>query len=146
MACKFTKNVAWLEPFYEVAKDLLPKNKLEKVRGFKVPLGKDNQTLAACYSEEGKYQVTISLWIESDSIEKGKVVSRKPRYIEDMLMVFAHELAHVAQPHSVPAQKYHTLQHWELTLRILNRFTKVLRKKGIKDHQKRKCMILGKKA
>jgi hypothetical protein len=142
MAPKFSKNVEWLRPFWEAAADLLPEGKLAAVKGYHVPLTKDIKVLAACHSELGERKVTITICLDVNHIQGGRVVRRKPHCMEEFLMIFAHELAHVPQRFHAP---YHPISHWELTIKILGRFTRVLKKQEVTNTVARISAAVGKK-
>ncbi len=144
MTPKFSDNIAWLEPFYRAAKDLLPKGRLKEVRGYRVPLSKWIHGDAMCLQRKDNSCV-IMLRIKSHGGRNGKTTRQRPETIEAVLMNFAHELAHVAQNYRMPPERWHRIEHWEMSLRINRRFLRVLRRYGVENLSAKACKKLGKK-
>lgn len=129
---RFAKGVAWLEPFYNEAIDLLPKKKqLTEVKGYSSMEGTDH-VLGCTHHFEGElqYLITVKAWhIKSN----GKRSAYLAYY---MLEVFAHELAHI---------KYddHDAEHMVLMCKIMRRFAAYAKKKDY-NLEVKTCKRMGK--
>lgn len=121
MEIKYTKNVQWLKPFVESAKNLVNIYNIKSIRGYLVPLHKEACKDGRNISPKGqrKRHITLRIWDHD-----GKKQYRK-RY-EDILTVLAHELAHVSYWE-------HTPDHFELMAKIMVTFKKELVKENITD-------------
>lgn len=144
MAPKFSEDIVWLEPFYRAAEDLIPARRLKEVRGYRVPISRWICGDAMCLQKEDNSCV-IMLRIKGHRGRRGKAVAQQRETIENVLMNFAHELAHVAQNYGVGPGNWHRIEHWELSLRINRRFLRVLRRYGVSNMSARTCKKLGKK-
>lgn len=121
---KYSKNVLWLKPFVEKAKDLIAYKKIVKIRGYQVKAKLDEQTDASIIIDDSKNgQMSINLLIKSYSKTKKEHRSKPMHYILDS---FAHELAHTIEWE-------HTPEHYRLQARIMLRFAQVIDKLRIKD-------------
>lgn len=134
---KFTKELEWLKPFYNEAKGLIPESKnIVRIASYKVPLHKDIMTEASCLKYENNRTYNINLLSCNHlhmSIDKELKIAyhQRARTVSDILVCFAHELAHVIEWE-------HTPRHWELEHKIALKFTKVLKKQNYKDTSTRK--------
>jgi len=132
METEFAPGVAWLEPFYEEVKDLIPKRKIiHTVKGYSTKIGQI-PTLGATHTNrlEKEYDITLKAWtIYYDG-------RRSPYLAYYMLEVFAHELAHVKHWD-------HNAAHMRLTSRILTRFAAYAKRKGL-NLEAKTCKKLGK--
>lgn len=132
----FTKDVAWLEPYYKAALVALPKRKvLTKVSGYKVQLEKLENSFGSCSTSDDKnYRIAICTHVQELERKQGtlrRVKQHRHRYIDDILIVFAHELAHMVHWE-------HTPKHWDLQHRISRLFTKVMVEQGVSELVTRK--------
>jgi hypothetical protein len=132
---KFNKNVAWLEPFFAKAKGLVPIHKVSAIKGFSVPLEKTECVDGQMTKHEDGY-IVITLRTHNQILRANQngtntAYRHKRRMICDVLLVLAHELAHL---------KYweHTPEHWELECKIIRRFISELKRRGVKDITTRK--------
>ena len=130
MKTRFHKTVKWLEPFFQKAKGLVPLHKVHVVKGFVIPLGKieciDGQMTKY---EGGKIVITLRTHNQIQRAnQNGTNTSyiHKRRMICDILLTFAHELAHLKEWE-------HTPEHWELECKIIRRFISELKRRDIKD-------------
>lgn len=133
MKTKFTKHVEWLRPFFESAGDLVPIERVKSVQSFKVPRGKTEQTDAIIQRYGNNKTFSISIRTHSQeivSVPDGDgikaAVRHKRRYISPLLDSLAHELSHIKHWDHTPA-------HYELQVKIMLRFAKVLKKLKVKD-------------
>ena len=119
---KFTKNVKWLEPYYEDSKHLLGPHRLDRVMGFKVSPKKEARTDASIIIQSAG-NVTITIRTHSNFKRQST-----PRNIGSLLLAFAHELAHL---------KYwdHCEKHWQLQCYLMQNFTSTMRILGITNHE-----------
>lgn len=130
---EFAKGVAWLEPFYRSAEDLLPRTKrLQRVVGYTAALS--SNSLAQCSTGNNRnFIISIGAWYWLDK----KRHKKRPIIAQHMLEDFAHELAHICEWN-------HTPRHVDYTARILRRFAKTAKKMNLKNLEVRRCKKLGK--
>jgi hypothetical protein len=133
---KFTREAAWLMPFVNAAKDLVPIDKLKKVRVYKTPMNKqeDTEGLITCNSAKN-YVISICVAKHEFTIKSTDplvlVHKRRPqRHLWHILSALAHELSHLTYWE-------HDTDHYMLENRIMRRFVKVLKQKYINDLYKR---------
>src|SRR5271170_6682546 len=91
MKTKFTSNVAWLKPFLIGLESLAPIHKLYSVKGYKVKKGLNELSVASTIKHSSK-KYTINIKTQG-LVNKGK--SYKDETIENLLIAFAHEIAHL---------------------------------------------------
>lgn len=119
---KYYKNMEFLKPYIESAKDLFPYKKFDVLKGYRVKKGKSEQTEGSIHMEDnGRF--TISLLTASYYPQEKKYKNKTLHFILDTL---AHELAHAAEWE-------HTPRHYEIQSKVSLRFSKVLRKLKVKD-------------
>lgn len=106
-------------PYVNSVKDLVNLKKLTRIKGFKVSLNKSEQIDGQLtrYLSDNTHVLTI----RTHTITNGEY---RKRTLEAMLFTLAHELAHLKEWD-------HCVEHYALQLKILNRFTKVLKKQNI---------------
>lgn len=130
---KYTKNVMWLKPFVESVQDLVPLHKLNRIRGYKVRFGtEENGWGQTSMYDDGT--CSISLKVQDQVVNpKASYIRQKVHKntrIEMILSTLGHELSHLKfWPHS-PA-------HFKLQYQILLRFSELLEQQGITDHSRR---------
>lgn len=98
------EKLRWLLPYYEEVKDLLPKHKLTYINHASLAKGKLQLVVAQIWKIKYSYSYEITLYTEywkTVSLKPFKRV-RKPYSKIDILVSFAHELAHIQyfQPHT----------------------------------------------
>lgn len=129
---KFSKGVAWLEPFYKEVEHFLPKRKkIIAVKGYSRREGQNGSLgCALTDSKEREYTITLQAWT---IIYSGKRVPYMAYY---MLEVFAHEIAHVVHWD-------HEHKHMELSSKILRKFARKAKRDKL-SLEVRRCKALGK--
>lgn len=128
---KYTKNVLWLKPFVESAKDLVPLERLYGIKGYKVSKHLEETTYGSLtqYGREKRLHMAIRI-MEIKKKPKTKRKEHKKGRCETILLTLAHELAHLVHWEHVP-------EHFELQGRLVVKFYSVLKKSGIKDFMTR---------
>lgn len=114
----------FLKPFVDSCTDLIEHNKLRLtwVKGYWNPPWVIERQYAACCKHHNNTVTITILLLETQS--------QQPMMLNLILENLAHELAHIIHWE-------HTIEHWELTTKILKRFSRVLRSLGIKDTNRR---------
>ena len=125
---KYQTDVLWLKPFVDSTKDLIPLKQLQTVSGFKVTLGKLEQSDGNCLKCGRYYDITLRTWqqVFSDDKECGHPYAFKHKrvWLSTLLTALAHELAHLRHWD-------HDIKHFELQSKILRRFVRVLKNKEV---------------
>lgn len=117
---KYNRYSRWLEEYVESAKDLFDYKNVKKIYGYKVSKGKKQRILGQTTEREGKFVIFIR------ALDLQKDGNYKNSRMNSVLETLAHELAHTkCWPHDS--------KHFRLTALILLRFSKILKKHGIKD-------------
>ena len=115
---KIQKNIAWIRPFLLSVKTLVPLNKINRINGYSVPPGKSENAYASI-TRVSTRKCNINIKLTSNE-------NQKPIFLAALLENLAHEMAHLVVWE-------HTHKHFALQARILTRFSKVLKKAGIKN-------------
>ncbi len=118
---KYTKNVLWLKPFVDSARDLISLKKITNIRGYKVRKGCEEKAYGSTIYKKGLYSINLKT---HNLIEYNRYVGST---ISTVLDTLAHELAHVK------AGFEHSPEHYELTCRIALNFSYLLKENGIID-------------
>ena len=121
---RYSKDMAWLEPFVEAVDNLVPTNRIMRIRGYRVRKGLEAATYGSKGTRGNRY--IINLLSEEWSKSKKKFV--RDTY-EILLDTLAHELAHTVH-------FKHTPEHYRLKYKIGVAFSKVLERQSIRDHSK----------
>lgn len=119
---KYSKDLQWLSPFVDSVHHLVPIHVLDKVKSFRVPVGKIEQTDASIVLLHGRYNMTVRAYSQYGKIHKANTV-------EHVLICVAHELAHIVHFHN------HGQEFAELMSLIFSIFVSNLRTYGIPDIQ-----------
>lgn len=127
MKTKFHKSVEWIKPFVKSANGLVDLKKLNVVRGYKVVPHKQIGTYASIIRNGNNKSFSINMLTHHNDV---LTATQYPEYVEPFLDTLAHELAHIVHWE-------HTVEHFELKVRILARFSKVIKQLGIKDTYQR---------
>lgn len=114
----------WLEEYVNVCRDLIPTKRITAIYGYKVAAHKFAATYGSCVRRGNRYTINMRLY-RYDKKAKEHI----PMYLGNLLENFAHELAHTREFE-------HSPEHVELTGKILSRFARVLKKRGISDTYK----------
>ena len=120
---KIQKNIEWLKIFIDSVDDLVPLHKVKRVMGYKVSAKKEEGGYASIVRTGNKYSINLKL--TNNYREKGKRL-RRNTHLATILESLAHELGHI---HFWE----HDSDHFELTGKILVRFSKVMKKIGVKN-------------
>ena len=151
---KYHKSTAWLAPFIDSVKHLVPVNRISFVKSVKYPLHKREGIEGYCWSrDEGKTYI-IGIMIYSQRMESGelfcrdggkKALSLNPvgfthRMAMNILTDLAHELAHI--PYYFEDVD-HSINHWKLEQKIATVFGKILQKCPTKDLAKKGPLLIG---
>jgi hypothetical protein len=113
---KYDKRLDWLRPFLHSVRDLVPLEKIHTIRGYSVPLDKEEQQYASITQYKKKYNINLRLTMNYYLYNQ-----QKDMFLSTLLETFAHELAHLRHWD-------HTADHFELTAKLLLRFSFVLKK------------------
>jgi len=115
---KFFKNVQFLEPYFNSAKNLVPIEKVKYIKGYSVINGLIERGYGAILRNRDNKTFNITLKIKQSNGQN--------EYLIVVLDTLAHELAHLVHWE-------HTAEHLELQTQILNRFSKVAKQLGVQD-------------
>ena len=118
---KFSKNTEWLRPFIVASGKYVPIEKLRKVHGFRVAKGLEEQVDGSILKWNGKFSINLRM----QNLKEDKKKYQNVRY-EALLVVLAHELAHMLEWE-------HTPEHFRLMTQIMRRFVRVLRNLPVED-------------
>lgn len=121
---KYSKNVAWLQPFVDGVGHLVPVDKLTAVKGYQVGRGLKTHSWGSTITDTGrKFRINLLLreWFDRQEVTLT---------IEMILLTLAHELAHLVHWEHCP-------EHFKLQAKILTSFSKHLLDVGIPDHSVR---------
>ena len=121
----YSKNMLWLKPFVESVKDLIPIERIIRIRDYRVRKGLESRS----YGSRLIYGNKFSLNIEPEVWNK-ETKSYVGATYQIILDTLAHELAHTVH-------NEHTAKHFRLQARILLRFSRILKDNGILDHSLR---------
>jgi len=119
---KYTKNVKWVKPFIDGISHLVPVEKLDYIRGYKIR--KDFE--AAQYGQLTKYsngRQVLTIKVMDYDKKKKKYVNG---YIGNILETLAHETAHLMHWE-------HTIDHYKLQATIQLAFADIMEKLEIED-------------
>lgn len=122
---KIQKNLEWLRLYLDSVKDLISLKHLTSVKGFKVPLHKQENVHGSILRIGPWYNITLRTTLNNYNTNK-----QNNTYIATILETLAHELAHMQNWE-------HTPEHFLLQAKILSRFAIVLKKQNINDTYKR---------
>lgn len=121
METKYSKDISCLKPFVEAARGYVPTNRLLRVSGFKVPIGKREWTQGQHFVLHGWRRITIRT-----HTQHGR--KYRPRTIEDVVLVLAHELTHTVHWD-------HDMEFTALYIDLMVVFSEVLAELGVEDIQ-----------
>ena len=118
----YSKRMLWLKPFVDSVGDLVPIDRIMRIRDYRVRKGLES----LAYGSRLIYGNRFSINIEPETWSKDS-----KRYVGVTLQIIldtlAHELAHTIHAEHTPA-------HFQLQARILLRFSRILKDNGILDH------------
>ncbi len=126
-AIKYNASSAWLAPYVNQVAHLVPVDRLDMVKGYKVLKNKEINQQGQIIMDLATKRFVITLRTEKYSKESKKY---KNEFISNVLEVLAHELAHMSHWEHTPA-------HWKLQATIQAEFGNVLNRQGVKDTQVR---------
>lgn len=118
----YSKNMLWLKPFVDSVNDLVPTDRIMRIRDYRVRKGLESLAYGSRLTYGNRYSINIepATWNKTEK-----------RYIgvtyQVILDTLAHELAHTIHLE-------HTPEHFQLQSRILLRFSRILKDNGILDH------------
>lgn len=125
MDIKYSKNALWLKPYVDSVSDLIPLNKIYRIKGYQVRVGcEEKKQGMASQITKTKHVITIRMW---DLTEDRKKHRRRLYY--HVLETVAHELSHLVYWE-------HTASHFRLTAQVLIRFSDIIEQQGILDTSK----------
>lgn len=116
MTIKYDKKLDWLRPFVHSIRDLVSIDKIHSIRGYSVAINKEEQQYASITAYKKKYNINLRLTMNYYLTKQ-----QKDMYLSTLLETFAHELAHLQHWE-------HNSDHFQLTAKILLRFSFVLKK------------------
>jgi len=118
----YSKRMLWVKPFVDSVSDLVPVDRIMRIRDYRVKKGLDSLSYGSRLTYGNRYSINIELdvWKKSHKSYVGETY-------QIILDTVAHELAHTI--HSE-----HTPKHYQLQARILLRFSRILKDNGILDH------------
>lgn len=121
----YSKNTLWLKPFVDSVSDLVPIERVVRIRDYRVRRGLQSNTYGSRVSYGKKYSINIEqeCWNKSHK----KYFGTTYQIILDTL---AHELSHTIHDD-------HSPKHFKLQCKILLRFSRILKDNGILDHSLR---------
>lgn len=121
---KTQNKTAWLLPYVESVKDIVPFKKIKQLKGYKVSAKRDAVQYGSCSRDDnGHFTINMRLYRYCPRSKQ-----HIPLYIGHLLETFAHELSH-----TIPGCWNHSAKHMKYTGIILQRFSNVIKKQGIKD-------------
>lgn len=118
---KISKDLEWVLPFVEAADGLIDLSKITKIKGYKQIPNKEVRTEGCTHYKNGKFVITIKTHNYSKDKEE-----YKEEHKGLLLDTLAYELAHI-HPHCFD----HSVDHFAMQVKILQRFVKVLKKTQI---------------
>jgi hypothetical protein len=114
----YNASAEWLTPFINSVKDLVPLDKLDAIKGYKIKRNYEPGQYGACIKTiaTNRYVITLKMkdWSKQDKKYKNATIG-------GILETLAHELAHLSYWE-------HTHEHWKLQSRIQLRFSNVIKK------------------
>ena len=125
MKTRIHKQLEWIRPFLLSVQDIINLERLSWVKGYKVQLNKQDHGYATILRSNNNKVFNINI----KTARNLKVNNKKthcPEYLEIFLLTLAHELAHIHHWE-------HTPEHFELQVKVLRRFSKVLKQLNVKD-------------
>jgi WLM domain len=122
---KYNNYVKWLVPFTEAVAHIVPTDRLDAVKGYKVLKNKEIAQQGQIIMDNSTRRFVITLLTEIYSKSSKDYLED---YIETILDTYAHELAHMVHWE-------HTVAHWRLKCTIQNEFASVLERMGIENTQ-----------
>lgn len=132
---RISKDIQWLSPFIQLARGLVPVDRVREIRSARTPLDKIERSVATCRRLPGGfYRITIKTHYQREkgagdgTFTRTGYARHNRFYLLDSL---AHELAHVKHWD-------HTPQHLLLQSKLLSRFARELERQGyrsIEDEQ-----------
>lgn len=133
----------WLLPFYEEVKDLLPKHRLKAIHHARLAKGKIQRVCAQLWKVENSYDFELTIYSHYWLYKKLKPLVREKRPYSkiDLLVTFAHELAHIQ--HFMP----HNTAHKSLEAALIILFMQKLDEDGYisEEHELKELKKKGKK-
>jgi len=124
MKTKLTSNVSFLSPFLKGLGRIVPIERVSSVKGYRVTKGlTERQQASIIRHSQRKYSINLKVQA---------LKNKKYEYptLEQVLLDFSHELAHLIEWH-------HTPEHFRIQSKIMLHFAKQLRNNGIKEHNVR---------
>jgi hypothetical protein len=115
---KIQNNIKWVSPFIDSVKDIIPLHKVKRITGYKVPMYKEEIAYASI-TRVSTRTYNINLRLTNNDTQKSV-------FLASFLDSLAHELAHLVY-------WKHDHRHFALQVKVLSRFSKVLKKCKIKD-------------
>lgn len=119
------KNVSFILPYLKSARKLVPLERLDTIKGYKVDLYKSERSYGSIVTNGSR--ANINLLITNNYVLENK---QRPIFLMVILDSLAHELAHLVH-------WKHTPDHMMLQVKILRNFVRVMKKNGVKDTYKR---------
>jgi hypothetical protein len=142
MELKYTKNIACLVPFIELAIKVakVDPSKIKRCVGYNVPIDRSHQQAAQIIKRDRRYTLTFRV-SEPEYKNLGDGNFRKlkntPLYLENVLDSIAHEVSHLVHWD-------HDYKHFRLQGKIKLEFAKLLKQLGVEDTAKRYDRALSK--
>lgn len=127
---KIDKHLLFLKPFIEASSSLVDLKRIKAIKAYRVPSHLCERSYASILREGNNktFTININLWkhVLKGTGKKKYVEKHKRQYLAFILDSLAHELAHV---------KYwgHPYGHFQLQVKIMAKFGKILRKMNIQD-------------
>jgi len=121
--CKYNDSTRWLEPFVDAVAHLVPIERLNAIKGYKVLKNKEPSQQGQIIMDLASRRFVITIKALKYNKESK---CYKNEYIGTVLETLAHELAHT---------KFweHDTNHWKLQASIQSEFGNVLERDGIED-------------
>ena len=92
----YSKNLIWLEPFVNAVKHKIPLEKLKSIKGYRIPMSKEERSSGMCTALRGFYSITLLTHVQDRDTKTSKKFYRT-KTIEDLLATLAHELTHLVE-------------------------------------------------
>tara|TARA_R110000803_G_C11989469_1_gene321854 strand:- start:10949 stop:11377 length:429 start_codon:yes stop_codon:yes gene_type:complete len=133
------ESLTWLIPYYEEIKSMLPKHRLIKIHQASLSKGKIQRICAQLWKIEKSYDFELTIYSQYWSYVSLKPLKRKRMNYSkiDMLVTFAHEIAHIT--HFYP----HDTKHKSLEALLILSFMGRLESEGYisEEHELKKGKV-----
>jgi hypothetical protein len=128
----YNKRAQWLEPFFEDARNILPKSKMKRIRAIRLLNPPSGYTRTAGQLTYDMFDNSYTLFIHTGVRRLQKPGTKRFTFVKfetsELLETFAHELAHLVY-------EDHTPSHNKLTYRLARRFMTILTHMGYESNE-----------